>query len=297
MLFESHDGGATWELNQAFWETSRRVLSGAPARAACACTRSRRWPGDPSRVALAISAVGVWLTDDGGADVAPREQGDVSRATCRRRPARRRSRSASTTCTARPTAARAALHAVPRRRLPLRRRGRELDVDRGRPAVRLRLPDGDGPRRPGQRLRHPTRRRHGPDDARGQACASTRRATQARAGSSAATACRRTTRISRFSGRRSAARARARSMGLYFGATSGDVFGSGDAGRSWFTAATKLRRCTRCARRRVTAASHGRDRPPRVPAVRNCRANSRTAQRLSASPRDSIRVGDAHADA
>jgi hypothetical protein len=27
---------------------------------------------------------------------------------------------------------------------------------------------------------------------------------------------------------------------LYFGATSGDVFGSGDAGRSWFTAATRL---------------------------------------------------------
>ena len=24
------------------------------------------WPGDPSRIALAISAVGVWLTDDGG---------------------------------------------------------------------------------------------------------------------------------------------------------------------------------------------------------------------------------------
>ena len=30
------------------------------------------------------------------------------------------------------------------------------------------------------------------------------------------------------------------SMGLYFGATSGDVFGSGDAGATWFTAATKL---------------------------------------------------------
>jgi photosystem II stability/assembly factor-like uncharacterized protein len=29
-------------------------------------------------------------------------------------------------------------------------------------------------------------------------------------------------------------------MGLYFGATSGDVFGSGDAGKTWFTAATKL---------------------------------------------------------
>jgi hypothetical protein len=29
-------------------------------------------------------------------------------------------------------------------------------------------------------------------------------------------------------------------MGLYFGATSGDVFGSRDAGKTWFTAATKL---------------------------------------------------------
>jgi photosystem II stability/assembly factor-like uncharacterized protein len=29
-------------------------------------------------------------------------------------------------------------------------------------------------------------------------------------------------------------------LGLYFGATSGDVFGSGDAGRTWFSAATKL---------------------------------------------------------
>ena len=29
-------------------------------------------------------------------------------------------------------------------------------------------------------------------------------------------------------------------LDLYFGATSGDVFGSGDAGASWFTAATRL---------------------------------------------------------
>jgi hypothetical protein len=29
-------------------------------------------------------------------------------------------------------------------------------------------------------------------------------------------------------------------MGLYFGATSGDVFGSSDAGETWFTAATHL---------------------------------------------------------
>ena len=44
-------------------------------------------------------------------------------------------------------AARAALHAVPRRRLPLRRCRRELDDDRRRPPVGLRLPDGDGPGR------------------------------------------------------------------------------------------------------------------------------------------------------
>jgi hypothetical protein len=29
-------------------------------------------------------------------------------------------------------------------------------------------------------------------------------------------------------------------MSLYFGATSGDVFGSSDAGGTWFTAATHL---------------------------------------------------------
>jgi hypothetical protein len=29
-------------------------------------------------------------------------------------------------------------------------------------------------------------------------------------------------------------------MELYFGATSGDVFGSTDAGETWFTAATRL---------------------------------------------------------
>lgn len=29
-------------------------------------------------------------------------------------------------------------------------------------------------------------------------------------------------------------------LGLYFGATSGDVFGSGDAGASWSTVATRL---------------------------------------------------------
>ncbi len=66
VLFESHDGGASWTLNRALWDHPTRprwqrdsgglsVHSIAP------------WPGDPDRLALAISAAGVWLTDDGGA--------------------------------------------------------------------------------------------------------------------------------------------------------------------------------------------------------------------------------------
>ena len=62
----------------------------------------------------------------------------------------------------------AAVHAVPRRRLPLRRRRGELDRDRRRPAVGLRLPAGGRPGRPGQRVRDPARRRHGPCHPRGR---------------------------------------------------------------------------------------------------------------------------------
>jgi photosystem II stability/assembly factor-like uncharacterized protein len=66
VLFQSRDNGESWELNRALWEHPTRprwkrdsgglsVHSIAP------------WPGDPDRLAVAISAAGVWLTDDGGA--------------------------------------------------------------------------------------------------------------------------------------------------------------------------------------------------------------------------------------
>jgi hypothetical protein len=66
VLFASGDGGASWELNRALWEHPTRpdwqrdsgglsVHSIAP------------WPHDPDRLAVAISAAGVWLTEDGGA--------------------------------------------------------------------------------------------------------------------------------------------------------------------------------------------------------------------------------------
>jgi hypothetical protein len=65
VLFESHDGGATWQLNKAFWEQPTRPEWSPGAGGMCMHSIAT-WPGDPSRIALAISAVGVWLSDDGG---------------------------------------------------------------------------------------------------------------------------------------------------------------------------------------------------------------------------------------
>jgi photosystem II stability/assembly factor-like uncharacterized protein len=77
VLFESRDDGVTWELNQALWEHPTRprwkrdsgglsVHSIAP------------WPGDPDRLALGISAAGVWLTEDGGASWSHGNEGIVA---------------------------------------------------------------------------------------------------------------------------------------------------------------------------------------------------------------------------
>ena len=74
----------------------------AAGRAAgCACTRSSTWPGEPDRLALGISAAGVWLTDDGGATWRQRQRGHRARATCPRSRPRTRSRSACTASSAR----------------------------------------------------------------------------------------------------------------------------------------------------------------------------------------------------
>jgi hypothetical protein len=65
VLFESRDGGATWALNRALWEhpTRPKWLPGGGGL----CLHSiEPWPGEPGRLAIAISAAGVWLTEDGG---------------------------------------------------------------------------------------------------------------------------------------------------------------------------------------------------------------------------------------
>ena len=77
VLFESRDGGETWELNRALWEHPtrprwRRDSGGLSVHSIAP------WPGDPQRLALAISAAGVWLTGDGGQTWAHGNEGIVA---------------------------------------------------------------------------------------------------------------------------------------------------------------------------------------------------------------------------
>ena len=65
VLFESRDGGTTWTLNESFWNQPTRP-DWSPGAGGMCMHSIATWPGDPARIALAISAVGVWLSDDGG---------------------------------------------------------------------------------------------------------------------------------------------------------------------------------------------------------------------------------------
>ncbi|HKP88580.1 MAG TPA: hypothetical protein VJT75_01275 [Thermoleophilaceae bacterium] len=66
VLFESSDGGATWELNRGLWEHPTRA-EWQPGGGGLCLHSIVTWPGEPDRLAVAVSAAGVWLTDDGGA--------------------------------------------------------------------------------------------------------------------------------------------------------------------------------------------------------------------------------------
>lgn len=65
-LFESRDGGLTWELNRALWDQPTRP-DWQPGGGGLCLHSIETWPGDPRKLALGISAVGIWLTEDGGA--------------------------------------------------------------------------------------------------------------------------------------------------------------------------------------------------------------------------------------
>src|SRR5919108_636015 len=64
-LFRSEDGGSTWDINRALWDEPSRPQWQPGAGGMCLHSIAT-WPGDPTRMAVGISAAGVWLTDDEG---------------------------------------------------------------------------------------------------------------------------------------------------------------------------------------------------------------------------------------
>ena len=65
-LFRSADGGRTWTLNRGLWDLPGRA-SWQPGFGGLCLHSICPWPGEPERLAVAISAAGVWRTEDGGA--------------------------------------------------------------------------------------------------------------------------------------------------------------------------------------------------------------------------------------
>jgi hypothetical protein len=239
VLFESRDGGLNWELNMSFWEQPTRPEWNPGAGGMCLHSIAT-WPGDPSRLALGISAVGVWLSDDAGKTWRNGNEGLVARYV----PEEARE-DTLTLCVHN-------LHRHPTRpeRLFMQFHGGvyrsddagetwiDIGTDSGLPSD-FGFPlviDPDDPDNayviplvadldrvtPDGRVRvYETRDAGSTWTARGDGLPSADayltilRQAFGRSGSG-------------------------ESMQLYFGATSGDLFGSGDAGASWFTAATRL---------------------------------------------------------
>jgi photosystem II stability/assembly factor-like uncharacterized protein len=65
-LFMSTDGGASWSLNEPLWK-ERIAGDWQPGFGGLALHSICPWPGEPERLAVGVSAAGVWLTEDGGA--------------------------------------------------------------------------------------------------------------------------------------------------------------------------------------------------------------------------------------
>jgi photosystem II stability/assembly factor-like uncharacterized protein len=74
VLFESADRGATWEINAGLWQQESRT-SWQPGGAGLCLHSIATWPGDPGRLSVAISAAGVWHSEDGGRSWQRRNKG------------------------------------------------------------------------------------------------------------------------------------------------------------------------------------------------------------------------------
>lgn len=64
-LFESRDAGLTWALNRSLWDQPGRK-DWNPGNGGLCLHSIAAWPGDPKRLSLGISAVGYWSTEDEG---------------------------------------------------------------------------------------------------------------------------------------------------------------------------------------------------------------------------------------
>ena len=78
VLFESRAGGESWTINEALWNEPSRP-DWTPGGGGLCIHSIVPWPEDPDRLALGISAAGVWLTDDGGASWRRGNKGIVAR--------------------------------------------------------------------------------------------------------------------------------------------------------------------------------------------------------------------------
>jgi photosystem II stability/assembly factor-like uncharacterized protein len=65
VLFESRDGGASWQINESLWR-HRVEESWQPGGGGLCLHSIVPWPGEPEKLAVAVSAAGVWLTEDRG---------------------------------------------------------------------------------------------------------------------------------------------------------------------------------------------------------------------------------------
>jgi len=78
VLLESRDGGATFTVNRGLLDHPSRPKWQPGAGGLCLHSVVT-WPGEPDRLAVGISAAGVWLTDDGGASWHAGNEGIVAR--------------------------------------------------------------------------------------------------------------------------------------------------------------------------------------------------------------------------
>jgi hypothetical protein len=65
VLFESRDGGQSWTLNEALRQ-HRLDEDWQPGGGGLCLHSIAPWPGEPDKLAVGVSAAGIWLTDDRG---------------------------------------------------------------------------------------------------------------------------------------------------------------------------------------------------------------------------------------